>query len=116
MAIIYGEVEIPYPDKPSVVQATSQEQYFRNEPFFSGTGTGRDSSRGVTTPIRIRGENERQVPPGYPGSGPVKVLPQPGFRYYTPNPATGFDTREGLIACAPDEAVQIVATGAGSYA
>jgi hypothetical protein len=114
---IFGEVEIPYSDMPTVVQAQTAEQYFRNEKFFSGTGSGRDSTRGVTVPIRMRAEHERQSPPGYSGppNGPVQVQLLPGFRYYRRNPATGTDTFEGTIACHPDEAVQIVATGAGSY-
>lgn len=114
---IFGEVELPYPDKPAVVQARTPEQFFRNQAFFSGTGTGRDSTRGVTAVIRVRAEHERLLPPGYSGppNGPVQVLLQPGFRYYKRNPATGTETFEGTIACHPDEAVQIVATGAGSY-
>ena len=76
---------------------------------------GHDGTRTVAVMIRVRAEHDRKVPPGYTGSGRVQVLLRPGYRYIRLNPATGRDVYEGMLACAPDEAVQIVATGAADF-
>src|SRR5438552_4264317 len=129
MSNLIGEVEVPPRDSNGNVMAggpiaASMEQLVRaypmGGPFAPGVSAARNTGRtagerGRTQAIYHRSADQRQVPPGYSGSGQVVVILPAGIRYYKPG-AVGTETFEGRVACNPDEAVQIVSITGGTYA
>jgi len=127
---LIGEVEVPARDSngdpiPGGPRPASYEQAVRAYPMpgvpwpadlGAARNTGRTAGeRGRTQAIYHRSADQRQVPPGYSGSGQVVVILPAGIRYYKPG-AVGTETFEGRVACNPDEAVQIVSITGGTYA
>ena len=127
---LIGEIEVPPRDSNGNVVAggplsASMEQLVRAYPMSTSPWpadlgaarhTGRTAGeRGRTQAIYHRSADQRQVPPGYSGSGQVVVILPAGIRYYKPG-AVGTETLEGRVSCDPDEAVQIVSITGGTYA
>jgi hypothetical protein len=74
---------------------------------FAGT-----FDRGTDAP---KPEGERQTPPDYSGTGNVTVERLNGYRYWRFDGTGNQIEHTGRVSCNPDEAVQLVGTGAASY-
>jgi hypothetical protein len=116
----WGAVEIPLAyieggdprEDNGVPQKAYQNEHISDRARFGGEG----HIRGETRIIVKRGEHERQAPPGYSGSGNVSVQLLNGYRYWRFEGTGNQVEHTGRVSCNPDEAVQLVGTGAASYA
>jgi hypothetical protein len=115
----WGEVEVPLNDicrgdfreDNGVLQKAYRNCQISDRARFGGEG----HLRGETRIIVKRGPAERQAPPGYSGSGNVSIQLLNGYRYWRFDGNGSPVEHTGGVSCNPDEAVQIVSTGAASY-
>jgi hypothetical protein len=115
-AAAWGEVETLANIEGDPLEADGTPQKAYRDPFTSWRARegGDRRIRGVTAIIRKRAEAERQMPPGYSGSGNVVVALLPGYRYWKMDNALGEVEHQGRVSCHPDEASQLVGLGSAA--
>src|SRR3954449_4637423 len=120
----WGEVELPFvyadqnfsPNNPPRDNNGVLFKLYPSMKSYIDSGFGADSSvRAETHVIVKRGEHERETPPGYSGTGNVNVELLPGYRYWRFGSGGSKDEHTGRVSVNPDEAVQLVGTGAASH-
>jgi hypothetical protein len=120
----WGELEVPFtycdsdfsPNNPPRGPNGVLQKYYASTAAWFASGFGYDSKVRGHTQIIVKRGAERQTPPGYSGSGNVSVQLLPDYRYWRFGGSGSIEEHTGRISCNPDEAVQIVGTGAASYA
>src|ERR1051326_7063882 len=86
----WGEVEVPLPpgENAPLIDGLPQKYYFSLQQALRGFADPKNV-RCATAPIPRRPAADRQVPPGYSGSGPVAVQLLTGYRNWRMDPAIG---------------------------
>jgi hypothetical protein len=115
----WGAVEVPLAyiegGNPREANGVPQKAYRNCHTSDRARFGGEGHIRGETR-IIVKGGAGGQTPPGYSGTGYVNVELLPGYRYWRFEGTGSIEEHTGSVWVNPDEAVQIVSTGAASYA